>query len=597
MPRIVAFDLGTANVKATVWSVTGRKATFVERLLHPVPQDGTVEPRLEHQLLALEALIEENRELTASGTVIAASYGGRHVSVHRITLPFTDKRQVEKTLPFAVEEEVPFDLDDMVLGWRVMRQGEGTEALVALSEQAALQAALDGLTDLSVEPRRVAADKELLVRWALPEAGADAPGLGALGENDGDGDGDGITSAVAGSPVVAVLDVGHTRTVATVARDGELLGTRVMDIGGAAVTRAIQDGLRCSWANAERLKHGQAPEPDPDPLPPPETAEPTPEPADAADEEDTEPGGPLPEVPLTPWDQLPDPGIAHLPPAVRADVERVLTRLLSEIRSTLIGFEDSLGLEIDQVRLGGGGARLEGLVEAIQNDLGVPVLWAADRDGTPIPCEYLLADALAEDAAGRVKVSYVDLRTGPLRWRSGFNLLQAMVTYGGALVAFFTVALGVMYVWQSWSLASRIDEVQASIENTIETALPDANTRRTSQVMAKMRARIQEAEERAAALGDDGVPPTLDTIHGLSTHLPPPGDVQIDVTQMSITPRALNFEAEVQSYAAADQVEGALQATDRFETCTKSNEQQRRDRVSFNMTCDFGAIDDDGGEG
>ena len=36
MPRLVALDLGTANVKATVWNVSGRKATFVERLLEPV---------------------------------------------------------------------------------------------------------------------------------------------------------------------------------------------------------------------------------------------------------------------------------------------------------------------------------------------------------------------------------------------------------------------------------------------------------------------------------------------------------------------------------------------------------------------------------
>lgn len=574
MPRIVALDLGSGNIKATVWNSSGRKASFVERLIHPVPQDGSEEPGLEQQLVAVGAMLEEHPELTSAGNVIAASYGGRHVSVHRVELPFSDKRQFEQALPFAVEDEVPFDLDDMVLGWRVLEQGEaGTRAMVALVEEESLRLTLEGLAGQQIEPRRVVSDKELLARWGVPQEPAVSEDI------------EGLEHTV---PVVAVLDVGHTRTIASLVRGGELLGSRVMDIGGSDVTRAIQDGLRCSWANAERLKHGQPPLPDPEPVPAVEE-DPTAEPAleVEGDEDDTDTGVVLPVVPLTPWDQLPAPGIEHLPPHVRSDVDRVVQRLLAEVRSTLIGFEDSLGIEVDEVHMGGGTARLPGLHARVSEDLGVPVHWASGTEG-PIPCEFMLSDALAEVVAGQVQLEFVDLRAGALRWRSAFNLLQAMVTYGGALVVFFSVALGGLYVWQSWSIASEIEATQTSIDDTIKKALPDVKTRSSTVAMSKMRERIDEAEARAKALGDNAEPPAVGTIYHLSNSLPPAKDLEIDVTRMTVTPRALTFEAEVPSYAAADQVEVALQGTERFESCTKSGEQQRRGRITFDVKCEFG---------
>jgi hypothetical protein len=74
-------------------------------------------------------------------------------------------------------------------------------------------------------------------------------------------------------------------------------------------------------------------------------------------------------------------------------------------------------------------------------------------------------------------------------------------------------------------------------------------------------------------------------IYQLSTILPGPNDLEIDVDTVALTSRSLTFDAEVPSYAAAEQVELALKSSPRFEGCTKSNEQQRRGRVLFTVTC------------
>lgn len=579
MPKLVAIDLGTANVKASVWNVSGRKASFVERLIEPVPQDGTM-PTLEVRLAAVRAMLEAHADLAKPGVQVGATASGRDVSVHRVTMPFTDKRQLEKTLPFAVEAEVPFDLDEMVLGWRVLSQDEGTEAMVSLAEESSLRLLVEGLGEAKLDPRSVIADKELLARWAVPsepevllsvegEEGLQAPPL----------------------PVVAVLDVGHTRSVVVVVRDGVLLGSRVVDIGGASITRLIQRGLNCSWANAERLKHGLPPQPDPEePEVEPTEAQPLlEEAADAADEvdeADTDTGIHV-AAPMTPWDQLPEPGLHNLPLTIRDGIDEMVARQLSEVRATLISFEDTLGIEVDAVRLGGGGARLDSLAGALQDDLGVPVMWASGLDGSAVPCEHLLADSLAEILAGQVSMDTVNLRTGALRYRSGFNLLGAIATYGGALVLFFTLAMIGLYAYQSYTISAQTAEVQARADSIIKAAIPDEEFRRTRDALNAMNKRIKEAEQRAGVLGEGGVPPTTDMHLALATTLPPPKDVTVDVTSLSYSSRALEFEAEVDSYGAAAEVEVALQASERFKSCTKSNEQQRREKVTFNVLCEF----------
>ena len=53
--------------------------------------------------------------------------------------------------------------------------------------------------------------------------------------------------------------------------------------------------------------------------------------------------------------------------------------LIQAIQTTLILFEDSIELEIDRVRICGGGAQQKGMVEILQEALGVPVESIAHR--------------------------------------------------------------------------------------------------------------------------------------------------------------------------------------------------------------------------
>ncbi len=225
MPLLIAVDLGAHATKVTTFRNGGRQVVVEGRFHEPVPQSGAVPP-LEARIAALQALLDENPGWAGGGTI--GMVMPSHLLAFRMTeLPFTDPNQIDKTLPFAIESDVPYDLEDMALAWRhEVEEGRST-VLSTLVSKETLRAHLDALAALQMDPKRAIPDGELLSLFA-PEEGT-----------------------------VALLDIGHAHTVVAVARDGVVRASRAIDVAGHAFTSAIQRALDCSWAEAESLKHGQ----------------------------------------------------------------------------------------------------------------------------------------------------------------------------------------------------------------------------------------------------------------------------------------------------------------------------------------------------
>ncbi len=565
MPKFIAIDLGTGNVKATI-RTTGRKEEGTERIMEPIV--GPDEASLGAQLEALQSMLTNNPGIVEAGATVAVAVSGRHIAVHRITLPFTDAKQIEQTLPFAVEDAVPFDLDEMNLSWRILSQDEQTEAMVSMGLLDVLKSTVDGLSQVQLQPKFMHTDKELLARWSL---GIDEEGA------------------------TAVIDIGHQTSVISVAQDGVLLDSRVIDIAGRSFTAAIQSGLGCSWRNATRLKEGLPAIPDTD-----ETAiealaiseDPEPVTADI-ENETTDPDAPEP-VTFTPWDSLPEPGLANLPAPIQKELKALVQRLLSEVRATLIGLEDSLGTEINTVVLAGGGARLTGLAQALHNDLGVPVHWPTGHDMATVPCEFALTDALIDAIDAEPVFLATNLRSGALRFRGGFSAFASALTYGTLLMGFFSIAMVGMYAYQSWGLSSQRSQTDEMITTALTAAVPESNSMVESDAMRAFSSLIKAEKDMAKALSADAVPPATDIQLTIAEVLPPPDQLKIDVTQLTYTTEVLEFEAEVPNFAG-EKVQAAMRTRARLAGCTASDERKKRDKVQFKMSCEFGADPKSGG--
>jgi len=78
------------------------------------------------------------------------------VTWRTLTLPFRDQRKLAQTVPFELESNVPFALDDVVVDYKVLhRDRAGTTVLAALSPKAEVERHLETLSEAGVDPKIV----------------------------------------------------------------------------------------------------------------------------------------------------------------------------------------------------------------------------------------------------------------------------------------------------------------------------------------------------------------------------------------------------------------------------------------------------------
>ena len=549
MAKLIAIDLGTWAVKVTVLEGSNKGHEIEGRYVQRVPQDGDQLPTMEDRLASLDLLLREHPDWTRQ-SVVAAPWPTSMVSTRLVTLPFDEDAKIEQTLPFAIESETPFDLDEMVLAWQRHAVREGpTRIRATLVREDSFSHVLEGLEERSLDPRDVHVGADVLSQHVSLDEG-----------------------------VVAAVDVGHHQTIVSVIVDGRPEHIRSIRVGGHAFTRAIQAAMACSWHDAEQLKH-------------------------AAGEDiplvDVELDGEVTDVaaPLAEPEERTDPAVTGLPAKAREALASAMAMLLSELRSTLIAAEDHLGLEIEEVLLGGGGSKVPDLQRLIGQDLGVPVHRFVDADEIPVPIGHELSDAAAIRLHDGSR-SLADLRVGPWAFRGGLDLAEAVLSYGGAAMLMFVAAVLVMFGWQYVTLEQELGEVNGLIAEATSAALPDIPIEGmdgTSMVTLMIDV-VSEREAEAAFLGDgSSFPPTVHLLHQITEGFPAHPGVTVNVESLDVSESAIVIKGLTDSFASVDSIQSSLEQTGLFsEVAKQPGTRNNKGQLNFtlNLTRGDAVLDD-----
>jgi general secretion pathway protein L len=530
MARIIGIDLGSHSVKLAVMTGAFGRFEIEEYLSEPVPEGSR---DLAARLECLQALLADLP--TDERLSFAAGFPTEQSSVRLVSLPFSDKNQINQTLGFEVEGQVPFDLEDMVLTHRILDTSpEGSRVIAALSALDRVGQRLTGLASCDVDPKSLVIDGD------------------ALGDH-------------ASSGVQAIIDIGHERTLVTVCSDGHVWGTRAIGLGGAQLTAALAEAHGISLAEAEELKH--------------QTVLRTGFDAETEWEEDT----------ATEVEAQEDTASAS------GDAETIRTALqplLSHIRATLINYEDTLELEVNEVLLAGGTSGLGGLVRLLNVDLGVRVrplqVDAAQTAGDS--ARFALCHALVRRAAGISSGEEMELRQGLHKFRGDLASMRTAVI-GGAIAIAVMVLLGVGFVgWKMVQTQSQLATLDAQIAEVVasvhagELSAEDVGSH--EEGLAKLQAKALETMALIELLGPvvGAAPPVVSTLHDLSLAMPPASKARIDVQVLTISQRSINIDAETDTYDSASIIETSLQAHERFKQATKGDDKKVRDGIRFTIS-------------
>ncbi len=278
--------------------------------------------------------------------------GNQRVVVREVSLPWLPERELRNTLAFQVQEFIPMSTDDAVLDFdpldEVDQGGRRMQRiLLVAAHKAMVNALIEAALAAKLEPAGVDLSPFAVVRAI--GSGDEALDLDSTGDE-------------------AVIDIGAHVTSICVHDRGVTRFVRILPSGGRDITIAIARGLGIDDEVAERLKRGEEVD-----LPDTEVAVPEAPAAAATDgevpkeEADTAVGGA--EAPASD-EQTQDPDAENVK---RLALMRAGS-FVDEVRSSLEFYAAQVpSATIGRVLVVGGGSRLDGFLELLQERIPVPV--------------------------------------------------------------------------------------------------------------------------------------------------------------------------------------------------------------------------------
>jgi len=219
LKNVLGLDLGSHSLKAVELQQTLRGFEAVQLRSLPRASDEASLPEVLQRFVALHRL--------ATDHVVAALPGDR-LSSRRLSFPFRERRKLAQAVPFAVEAELPFDLEDVVVDWEsVGGDRSRTEVMAAIAPRSEVSGLLALLDQAGCTPRTLEAEGLVLGNLA---AVFDLPGRRLL------------------------LDLGHRKTTLCVLLDGRAVAARTLPLGGRQLTEALAADRGLSAKDAERAK-------------------------------------------------------------------------------------------------------------------------------------------------------------------------------------------------------------------------------------------------------------------------------------------------------------------------------------------------------
>jgi len=305
----IGLDVGSTAVRAAEISGGSDNPSLVRVAQVPLPAGAVENGEIRDSHAVSEALKELWRKGGFRGKQVHMGVGNQRVVVREVVLPWLPEKELKESLPFQVQDFIPIPVEEAVLDYDVLEEFEHEGARML---RVLLVAAQRPMVETVVEVARQAKLEPVgldLVPFALLRSVSDPDG--DLFDQPGE---------------VAVVDVGAEITSICVHERGVPRFVRILPTGGNDITAAVARALGVSVEQAEALKVGQPVE------------------SEASPEE-----------------------------ARRVTQGRAST-FVDEIRSSLEFYAaQTPGARIARVLVTGGGSRLEGFPEMLQERLQLPV--------------------------------------------------------------------------------------------------------------------------------------------------------------------------------------------------------------------------------
>jgi general secretion pathway protein L len=217
--KSTGLDLGSHSIKLVELRQSFRSIEVGRVAAVPVPPGVT----------PFDALRAAAASLGLEGERVVAALPGDCVARRAMRFPFRDRRRIAAAVPFEVESETPFALEEVYVDWEpVGDRGAQSDVVATVVPRARVAEQIESLRGAGAEPRLLEVEGLVLANLA---AFVELPGTRLL------------------------VDLGHRKTTLCLLVDGAARAARTLPIGSRALTEAIARERNVDWDEAERIKH------------------------------------------------------------------------------------------------------------------------------------------------------------------------------------------------------------------------------------------------------------------------------------------------------------------------------------------------------
>ncbi|MCC6445690.1 MAG: type IV pilus assembly protein PilM [Armatimonadetes bacterium] len=235
---VVGLDIGTTTIKAVAVGGGRQKPQLLAVGIAPTPEglianDVIVDPQALGQ--AVKQLLLENG---ISGRALVSSVAGQSAVVVRvIEIPRPGQGELEQMVKWEVERQVPFAAETTVMDYKVIERdmpeaeaSENIEVFFAIAQQDLIDSHVETVMGAGLEPKVIDVEPLAICRSLLD-----------IVRNGGE-------------ETVAIVNMGDKATEIDIFNRKLISFSRLLPLGGNALTRAISDMLGQPLEHAERLK-------------------------------------------------------------------------------------------------------------------------------------------------------------------------------------------------------------------------------------------------------------------------------------------------------------------------------------------------------
>ncbi len=240
--KVLVFDIGTYSIKSLYFekSYSGHKLlSFSNTIL-------SVDPKLSSAERVIEAVANIYKEQKYKPDQTVVIYPSEKTTSRFVTLPFRDNKRISVALPLEIEEQMPFEVDDILYEWQIVEYMEkGSRIFVTVTKKDDFEAFMKLMKACGIEPDIVTTGTDALFS------------LGnylKLGKEIVEVQQEGKSQKQVESHPVVIIDMGCTKTNVVLSRNGVPEYARLINYGGDHVTRKIMEYYELPYADAERSK-------------------------------------------------------------------------------------------------------------------------------------------------------------------------------------------------------------------------------------------------------------------------------------------------------------------------------------------------------